>query len=292
MTLKELKEEFSKRLEQIYETNETDSLFYWAISAVLQKTRLDFSLNPNELLSPAGSEALETILLRLGQQEPIQYILGEAEFYGLTFLVNPSVLIPRQETEELVDLIIRSERGNAIHKPITVLDIGTGSGCIAISLKREIPDADVYAVDISEKALEVASKNALINEVEISFKQFDILCKNTLIFDELDKEDLKFDCIVSNPPYVRQLEKEEMRANVLDFEPDLALFVDDERPLLFYERISDFAVNNLSKGGRLYFEINQYLGNEMVDLLKGKGFNDIELVTDLLGNHRIIKAQL
>lgn len=292
MTLKELKEEFSKRLEQIYETNETDSLFYWAISAVLQKTRLDFSLNPNELLSPAGSEALETILLRLGQQEPIQYILGEAEFYGLTFLVNPSVLIPRQETEELVDLIIRSERGNAIHKPITVLDIGTGSGCIAISLKREIPDADVYAVDISEKALEVAAKNALINEVEISFKQFDILCKNTLIFDELDKEDLKFDCIVSNPPYVRQLEKEEMRANVLDFEPDLALFVDDERPLLFYERISDFAVNNLSKGGRLYFEINQYLGNEMVDLLKGKGFNDIELVTDLLGNHRIIKAQL
>jgi release factor glutamine methyltransferase len=226
----------------------------------------------------------ETVLSELKKEKPIQYILGETEFYGLRFRVNENTLIPRPETEELVELIISDNQITKNTNSLTILDIGTGSGCIAISLAKNLSNAKVSAIDVSEKALEMAKKNAEINEVNVNFILADVLKISTL--------QEKYDVIVSNPPYVRNLEKHEIKPNVLEFEPHLALFVEDDDALIFYRKIAELALKNVSENGKLYFEINQYLGKETVELLENLGFKNVKLIKDIYENDRMIFATI
>ncbi|ESU19636.1 hemK protein [Flavobacterium cauense R2A-7] len=246
--------------------------------------RVDLALNPTFELSPELMHQWENVVAQLKEQRPIQYILGETEFYGLPFYVNEHTLIPRQETEELVDWIVKGNLKIERLKDLKILDIGTGTGCIAISLAKNLPNAKVFAMDVSDKALAVAKRNAERNEVTINFIHQSILETNDL--------GETFDIIVSNPPYVRNLEKEEIKKNVLDYEPHLALFVEDNDALLFYRKITELAIKNLSENGQLYFEINQYLGNEMVQLLQQHNFKDVELRKDIYGNDRMMKGKV
>jgi release factor glutamine methyltransferase len=216
----------------------------------------------------------------LKNNKPIQYILGKTEFYGLPFRVNPHVLIPRPETEELVDLIIRENKGNTLR----ILDIGTGSGCIPITLKKHLTAAEIHALDVSAEAIQVARENAELNEASLQFWHYDIRNEG-----KGWKEGL-FDLIVSNPPYVLLAEKTGMEARVLNHEPALALFVEEGDPLFFYRRIMAFASLFLNAGGKLYLEINRALGKEMTGLLKKSGYTDIQLYKDLNGNDRILRA--
>lgn len=218
------------------------------------------------------------VLTELKKGKPIQYIIGETDFYGLTFKVNENVLIPRQETEELVDLIIKNHQ----EKELKILDIGTGSGIIPITLKSNLPNATISAIDVSENALIVAKENAQKHKVEVEFIKMDIL--NQQNWQQLKE----FDIIVSNPPYVLQKEKELMHQNVLDFEPHLALFVENENPLLFYKTIVSFAQEKLKEKGYLHFEINEKFGKETADLLNDSGFNQIEIIKDINGKDRIV----
>ncbi|MDR2026087.1 MAG: peptide chain release factor N(5)-glutamine methyltransferase [Prevotellaceae bacterium] len=219
--------------------------------------------------------ALDKILLK----NPVQYILGETEFYGRRFFVNENVLIPRCETEELVDLVIKENRFNTMN----ILDIGTGSGCIAISLDCELPEAKVYAIDISPEAIKVAEKNCTYNKAGVLFAEYDILGSSKFPYG------MKFDVIVSNPPYVRMSEKQYMHENVLEHEPHIALFVDDSSPLAYYEACLRFAGNRLADKGRIYVEINEFLGKETLALFHDYGF-DATLIKDMSGKDRIIKA--
>ena len=234
-------------------------------------------LNKNEIVEKSKFREIERIVSRLKQFEPIQYILGETEFMDLKLLVNPSVLIPRPETEELVNWIIETN----IHDSPRILDIGTGSGCIPLALKNRIKCSKISAVDISGKALKVAKQNAMQNNLDVHFFEADILNWENCNWD-------LFDVIVSNPPYVREIEKQKMHANVLKYEPENALFVSDENPLIFYERIAEFAHKYLVKNGKLFFEINEYLGDEMCSLLEYRGFANIELQRDINGKNRMI----
>lgn len=218
------------------------------------------------------------IVERLQNNEPIQYVLGKTEFYGLDFIVNSSVLIPRPETEELVEWILLETKELNPH----LLDIGTGSGCIAIALAKHLNYGTVDAWDISEEALQVARSNATLNNVSIAFSRVNVL-KPTNI-------DKRFNIIVSNPPYIAVSEKSIMEKNVLDFEPHEALFVADEESLIFYNKISDIALKMLNSKGYLYFEINQAKGTDVMELLKKKGFEDVELRKDISGNSRMIRA--
>lgn len=214
------------------------------------------------------------------KNKPIQYIIGETEFCDLKFKVNENVLIPRPETSELVHLIVNSQRSTA-NSQQSILDIGTGSGCIAISLAKMISGSEVYALDISEKALEVAKENAVNNNVEVTFIHDDILSLK-------NKIDTKFDIIVSNPPYVRELEKAEMRDNVLNWEPHNALFVSDNNPLIFYRIILEFAKSHLKENGEIWFEINEFLGKEMTELCNEMGFSQVEVFNDFRGKERVL----
>lgn len=229
-------------------------------------------------------ERIHEIIKRMKSMEPLQYILGKADFYSLSFEVNPSVLIPRPETEELVDLIIAD---NKSRKELHILDIGTGSGCIAISLQKQFPTAQVYAADISTEALTTAQGNALKNQADVTFIQTDILNP------EKRTTDIPYtlDIIVSNPPYIKEEEKKEMESNVLEFEPHLALFVPDNDPLLFYRHIADFGRERLKENGLLYFEINAACGAITCEMLQKKGYQEIQLIKDLSGKDRIIKAR-
>lgn len=219
---------------------------------------------------------------RLLQQEPVQYVLGQADFYGLKFKVTPDVLIPRPETEELVHWILEA---NNLITP-TILDIGTGSGCIPITLKKKIPKAAVSAIDVSEKALAIAQENANLNEVVISFLQIDILQKKN--WATLSQ----FDIIVSNPPYIPTKESHLMPTWVKDFEPSLALFVENDDPLLFYRTIGVFALTHLQKGGSLFFETNEFNAKEVCDLLKKLGYAKVEIEKDLFGKDRMVVGRL
>jgi release factor glutamine methyltransferase len=234
-------------------------------------------------LSGMEKKEIGRIVERLRQSEPIQYILGETTFYGLRFLVNPSVLIPRPETEELTSRIVKECTG----KRIRIFDIGTGSGCIAVALSRYLPDAEVVAVDSSAGALRVAGANNRANHTAVSFIQTDILAAEQV------REEIRgtFDVIVSNPPYVMEGEKARMEKNVLLYEPEQALYVPDDDPLLFYREIARFGRDKLNKGGSLYFEINAQCGNEMVCLLQREGYKEVELRQDLFGKDRMIKAE-
>ncbi len=287
MTLLELKNKFLADLANLYPKEEILSFFNLLIDFKLNLSKVDMALNPYQILTKNNLSYFLNALTGLQNQKPIQYIIGETEFYGLPFYVNQHVLIPRPETEELVAWIIPLPNPPQKGGNLNILDIGTGSGCIAISLAKNLPNASVFALDISNKALEIAKQNAILNEVLIEFIEHDILKPNII---QSEEKNLKFDIIVSNPPYVRQLEKQEIKDNVLKHEPHLALFVENENPLLFYTKIADFAKDNLTKNGKLYVEINQYLGQETISLLKEKGFTNIELKKDMFGNYRMIKA--
>ena len=294
MTLQDFRTLFNRELKDIYPKTEIDTFFFLLIENKLNLQVMDVFIKENLLLSSDDLLNLNEVLKRLKKEEPIQYILGETEFYGLSFMVNKHVLIPRPETEDLVRWVVDDVaelQKNSLTK-LSILDIGTGSGCIPISLKTALSTANISAIDISKEALKTAKENAKLNAVEINFIETDILSTNNL--DELLKQvqnDVKFDIIVSNPPYVRNLEKAEINNNVLQNEPHLALFVNDDNPLIFYKKIADLAKLHLSKNGSLYFEINQYLGKETVEMLEEKGFF-VTLKKDLFGNNRMIKANL
>ena len=288
MLLKNYKTTFLQELSSLYEEHEIESFFYIILEKLHGLKRIDLALNPQKVMDGAHLKQWKNIVSELKKQRPIQYILGETTFYGLSFLVNENTLIPRPETEELVELIIESTNYELRNTKLKVLDIGTGSGCIAISLAKHLPTSEVYAIDVSEEALATAKKNAELNKVAIDFISTNILDVITLsAVAGLDKQ---FDIIVSNPPYVRNLEKAEIKPNVLEYEPHLALFVEDTDALLFYRKIAELAIKNLNPNGKLYFEINQYLGNETVELVESFGFKNVELIKDIYGNDRMIEG--
>ena len=231
-------------------------------------------------LTEEQTDLLHSILDRLKTFEPIQYIIGETEFFGLPFHVTKDVLIPRPETEELVELILNENKKSGLK----VLDIGTGSGAIAIALAKHLEEGYIEAWDISEEALKIASLNAESNAVDITFRNVDVL-KNY-------PTDTKFDIVVSNPPYILEKEKSGMDQNVLDYEPHTALFVPDNNGLLFYDRIADIALDLLEPNGKLYFEINQTKGQNTVELVKSKGFINVSLFQDLNKNDRMVRAEI
>ncbi|ULC60628.1 peptide chain release factor N(5)-glutamine methyltransferase [Flaviramulus sp. BrNp1-15] len=279
MILKDIKNIFHQELDSLYIKEEVDSFFYMLIDSYYNISRIQLAIHSD--LKIGDSEKILKALKLLNQQKPIQYILGETEFFGLPFKVNEHVLIPRPETEELVEWILNDQAVKPKDK-LSVLDIGTGSGCIAISLAKNLPNTKVYALDVSAEALHIAKQNAKLNEVDIEFIEASIL--EQPIIDE------EFDIIVSNPPYVRKQEKQEMKANVIDNEPHSALFVENENPLKFYKAITEFALNNLTTEGALYFEINEYLGNKMIELLADNDFKNIKLKQDIFKKDRMIKG--
>jgi len=284
MLLKEFRNRFNKELSEVFPQTEIDSFFFLLIEKELDLQRIDLVINTQLSISEDKFKYLYNALSRLKSQEPIQYILGETEFYGLPFKVTKNTLIPRPETEELVEWIIdEAKREKRKEKNISILEIGTGSGCIPISLAKNLANITISSIDISKNALAIAEENALLNKVKVNFIKQDILSTK-----ELPQQ---YDIIVSNPPYVRELEKEEIQPNVLENEPHLALFVDDNNPLLFYSKIAELAKNHLKENGELYFEINQYLGKETVEMLSEKGFKT-ELRKDLFGNNRMTKSTL
>lgn len=294
MNIKNLKSHFFSELQTVQEDSEIESFFFILLEYLHNLKRIDISLNPDFEVSEADLEKWNSIISELKTEKPIQYITGEAWFYGYRFEVNENTLIPRPETEELVEWIIESTKLEAGSEKLNMLDIGTGSGCIPISLKKEIPNVIVSAIDVSEKALEVARTNALDNEVEVYF-----ILQNILEIDDLNELPTsnfqlptQFDIIVSNPPYVRNLEKQEIKKNVLDYEPHLALFVEDTDALLFYRKIAQLALTSLTPNGKLFFEINQYLAKETVALLENLGFKNIELRKDFVGNDRMICCEV
>ena len=287
MKLKDTQGIFHKELDAIYGKQEVDSFFQILIEYYFNLPRFYLALDPEFSLSKEEQALMIKALHDLKQERPIQYIIGITEFLGMPIKVNENVLIPRPETEELVGWMYMELK--AIDKlTLNILDVGTGSGCIAIALAKEFPQAEVYAIDLNEEVLNVAKENAELNAVQIHFMESNILQSHGGI-PELNKS---FDVIVSNPPYVRYAEKQYMRKNVLMNEPHTALFVEDHNPLKFYDVISDLAAECLSPDGLLFFEINAYMAKDMVALLSNKGFTDTELKKDIYGKDRMIKARL
>ena len=292
MTIKQYREHFNESLKHLYPTSEIDSFFFLILEEYMDLKRIDVVLKSDFYLDKKSLNLMQIATKQLEQEIPIQYIIGKTEFFGLPFNVNKEVLIPRPETEELVEQVLNevsliktcktSTDLASKEKQFKILDIGTGSGCIAISLKKQLPSSEISAMDVSDKALHIANKNALLNQVDINFIHQDILKTNYL--------DKLYNVIVSNPPYVRELEKKEIKNNVLNNEPHLALFVDNKNPLLFYNKIAELAKKFLTKNGQLHFEINQYLGKETIKLLAEKGFKNIQLKKDIFGNDRIVTA--
>ena len=279
MTLKAYRTHFYKELEALYPQEEYETFFKFLVQEYLKLAAYEIPLNFQLKLDEAQRNLFDKALSRLQQNEPLQYIVASTEFYGFPFQLSPAVLIPRPETEELVDWIYTDFKNTSC----TILDIGTGSGAIAVSLAKLLPEAKVTAIDVSEDALKIAEANASSNAVNVQFIKQDILDCQAL--------DQSYDVIVSNPPYVRDLEKVEIKANVLNYEPHLALFVEDQNALIFYKKIAELAMKALQPNGILYFEINQYLSAETVSLLKNIGFSQVELRDDFAGKPRMIKAQ-
>lgn len=284
MLLKEIKNIYHLELDSLFPKEEVDSFFYMVIDHYMGLEKFVLVMEPNLVVPKAKEEPLFSALSQLKEERPIQHILGKSHFCDLDFYVDENVLIPRPETEELVYWILDHVQKLGSGNEIKILDIGTGSGCIAISLAKNLPNATVAAIDISKKAIGMARQNAKENNVIVEFIEADILAK----FDFKEK----FDVIVSNPPYVRELEKVEMKNNVLDYEPGSALFVSDENPLIFYKKIIQFAVDHLKANGVLFFEINQFLGNETKQLLENENFSEIELRKDMFGNDRMLRGMI
>ena len=282
MTIQSAQQEVLVQLKLLYDDREAANITDWVMEHITGKKRIDRLMDKQASLSEIQLSCLQSILAELATHKPIQYVLGEAWFAGMKFYVNEAVLIPRPETEELVDWtehIIKNEK----LKIKNLLDIGTGSGCIPISLKKKLPQIAVTSIDVSGEALKVAGQNAETLNAEINFLQLDFL--NEANWDQLPV----FDLIVSNPPYIKQSEEANMSKNVLAFEPSLALFVPDEDALLFYRKIALFAKSHLSKQGFIFLEINEALGKEVTRLLESSGY-EVELRKDMQGRDRMIKA--
>lgn len=269
-----------KELDGLFPKEEVESFIRIIFDHLKSYNSTDLILKQDEVLSESESLKIKEIVKRLRTNEPIQYILGETEFCELPFKVNPNVLIPRPETEELVDWILKSE----LPASPSILDVGTGSGCIPISIKKNLTKAKVFACDISERSLETAQENAELNQVDVEFIQMDFL--NAKFHDAFPMLDL----IVSNPPYVTHSEKDLMASNVLDYEPDTALFVPNNDPLIFYKALVTFSMEHLKPGGFMFWEINEAFGKECVNHLKENGFSNVELRKDLSGKYRMIKS--
>jgi len=284
-TIKDVFENYKRMLKDTYDTNEIEAITLLVINEICNLSKAKIKAFPETEIPVERSEKLNHILEELKTGKPVQYILGKTEFYGLPFYVNPSVLIPRPETEELVEWVLESvgTRQSAVG---SILDIGTGSGCIAVSLKKNLPGFKVSAIDISEQALQIAASNAVLNNVDIEFINDDILNPKSHISHLTSHISI----IISNPPYVTLHDKTQMHANVTDFEPHTALFVPENDPLLFYKAIADFATTNLTENGLLFFEINESYGEETVDFLNNKGFKNIELRKDMSGRDRMVRA--
>jgi len=284
MKIKQYRTQFIKELSPFYDAYEAESFFYLILEDKHQLRQIDLALNHELAFDENDFVIWDELLKQLKKEVPIQYLLGKTNFYGLDFEVNENVLIPRPETEELVEWIINENTSPDKNRKIKILDIGTGTGCIAISLAKNLPNAEVFGIDVSKKAIETAKRNAIRNDVDVTFMFLDVL--------ETEEFTCQFDVIVSNPPYVRNLEKVEIKKNVLDYEPHLALFVEDTDPLIFYRKIASLAQNGLQKKGKLYFEINQYLGKEMIDLLENMNFENVELRKDIYDNDRMVKGNI
>ena len=285
--VRDCRRHYAGELEKIYGSDEANALIMILLEHYFSIDRVKIAMNPELRLSESEMLTLHFAVKELLKNKPIQYVLGETEFCGMRFFVDENVLIPRPETEEVVNMIAHSVEtmctSSLLH---SILDIGTGSGCIAISLAKLLKDSVVTAVDVSEKALNVAKKNAAENDVDVRFVLDDILNpKNPELIDN------QYDIIVSNPPYVCESEKSEMRANVLDYEPSTALFVSDNDPLIFYRKILEFAQNALKPDGEIWFEINERFGKEMKNLCLEKGFKNIEIIKDFREKERILRIR-
>lgn len=284
ITVGQFEKDFYKALSSSYDIDELKSLFQIFMEDLAGYSKLELALSKQNILTKDDLPILQSALARLVSGTPIQHIVGKAFFYGHSFHVSSDTLIPRPETEELVDRIIKDLSSSSSPCP-KIIDIGTGSGCIALSIKKKYSEADMYALDISKEALLIANQNAKEMALDIHLLHADIF-EWEYIF-----QDMKFDVIVSNPPYIRELEKEEMESRVLDYEPHSALFVPDESPLIFYSTIAEFAHTHLTDEGTLYFEINQYLSLDLLKLLEAKGFCQTQLIQDINGADRIIIAK-
>lgn len=283
MQIKEALQWYNTELSSVYDENERNAISQLVLMHILNFSKAKLLASFDLIIDDEKLDQLKNYLPGLLKSEPVQYVLGETEFYGLKFFVNNNVLIPRPETEELVQLIL-----NDISKEtkLSILDIGTGSGCIPIAIKKSNAQLNVFALDISTNAITVAKQNALQNNVEVTFFEADILNFDEAVFPN------KMDIIVSNPPYVCKSEMGFMQANVLNYEPHLALFVADDDALLFYKAIADFALRRLSPNGKLYFEINEAKGLQVADMLLKKGFQNIVLKKDMFGKDRMIKCEM
>lgn len=268
-----------KALAGYYSVGEAAALGKWILTDCFHLSVADLYAGKDTNFSKESRERLEDILSRVKRYEPLQYIIGETTFCSLSFRVSPAVLIPRPETEELVDWIVADYRGVTGK---TVLDVGTGSGCISVALAARLENPRVFSWDVSEAALQVAAENVARNGVEVTLQQVDVLQSDCPVFP--------IDILVSNPPYIAERERNSMERNVLDWEPGLALFVPDDDPLVFYRRIAEIGWQRLVSCGTLYYEINQAYGGETVELLRSIGYVDVELRKDLSGNDRMIKA--
>ena len=280
MQLKSLHSFFKNGLLGYYPKKEIDTFFYRICDMHLNLKRIDIALKSDMIVAAQTFEYFEMVIERLLNYEPIQYILGSTFFFGSDFIVDKQVLIPRPETEELISWILEQVDTK---QPIKILDVGTGSGCIAISLAKLLPHAEVYAMDISLGALSIAKQNAEANHVVVQFIEASVL--------EWENQDLLFDVIVSNPPYVRESEKEMMSPNVLNHEPHLALFVENNNPLLFYKAIVEMSNKNLTKEGLIYFEINEFLAEETKSLFLSTSFERVQLKADIFSKKRMLCAK-
>ena len=283
--LKEFHDQLRQRLLPCAETSEATLIANWLLEHYLDVRQVDILLNKKVEIAAEAQQQLRQAVDRLNCQEPLQYVLGEAYFYGRVFTVSPAVLIPRRETEELVAWVVEENKDKK--EKIRVLDIGTGSGCIAVTLSQELCQPLVYALDSSEDALRVATENALLHGASVTFWKHDILC-------DAPPPTKPFDIIVSNPPYVLRKEAQSMSERVIMYEPSEALFVDDPHPLLFYERIVYLCQHEkwLATGGRIYWEINEVMGDKLLQLLYENRFEEVCLRKDMQGKHRFITGKL
>ncbi|MBI9037395.1 MAG: peptide chain release factor N(5)-glutamine methyltransferase [Bacteroidales bacterium] len=280
--IKDVIDYYSRELNDHFTEKECKSFLQILFEHYFKFSKIDIILNPEKTISESGLLKIHFAVKNLINHKPIQYITGKTNFFGFDFVVNPSVLIPRPETEELVQFILEVIKGK--NHVLKILDIGTGSGCIAITLKKLHSNSEISAIDFSTNALEVAKLNATKNEAEIDFVLSDILNFNS--WESFGK----YDIIVSNPPYIRESEKTMMKKNVLDFEPKEALFVSDENPLIFYDKITKFAKSHLNKDGLLFFEINEELSIPIIGLLKKEGFKEIIIRKDINQKERMVKC--
>ncbi|WP_207492856.1 peptide chain release factor N(5)-glutamine methyltransferase [Aridibaculum aurantiacum] len=283
MTIQQAYQQVLLQLFDVCDDREAANIANMVIEHFTGQKKIDRIINKDLPVTTEQQRALETAGQQLARHKPVQYVLNEAWFYGIHFYVNENVLIPRPETEELVEWVVQDMQKQ--HSAISILDVGTGSGCIPIALKKQLPGATIAAVDVSAEALQVAKQNAASNEADIDFHQLNIL--DTDEWKQLQV----YDAIVSNPPYIKANEQEQMNQNVLAYEPHLALFVPDDNALIFYEAIAEFGKQHLQEKGRLYFEINEQLGEQVVQLLQAKGYKDVVLKKDMQGKDRMVRCE-